>query len=63
MLVGVSQRLTRSTKVKVDREGETSALKRWNIGGGGDSRVRRVCVMLNAVSVTVNVFSRGLGAG
>ena len=33
MLVGVSHRLTRSTKVYIDREGETSALKMWNVGG------------------------------
>ena len=33
MLVGVSYRLTRSTKVYVDKEGEASALKRWNVGG------------------------------
>ena len=32
MLVGVSHRLTRSTKVYVDKEGETSALKRLNVG-------------------------------
>ena len=38
MLVGVSHRLTWSTKVYVDREEETSsALKRWNVDGGGDS--------------------------
>ena len=33
VLVGVSHRLTQSTKVDVDRDGETSALKRWNVGG------------------------------
>ena len=29
----VSQRLACSTKVYVDREGETSALKRWTVNG------------------------------
>ena len=33
MLVGVSHRLTWSTKVYVDKEGETLALKRFNKGG------------------------------
>ena len=33
MLVGVSHRLMRSTKVYVDREGEMLELKRWNVGG------------------------------
>ena len=41
-LVGMCQTLTRSTKVYVDREGETPALKKWNVGGGGDSRVSRL---------------------
>ena len=31
-----------STIVYVDRERETSALKRWNVSGGGDSRVMRL---------------------
>ena len=33
MFVGVSHRLTRLIKVYVDREGETSALKKWNVDG------------------------------
>ena len=33
MLVGVSHRLTKSSKVYVDREGETSALKKSNVDG------------------------------
>ena len=39
VLIGVSLRFTRSTKVYVDREGETSTLKRWNGGGGSDCQV------------------------
>ena len=37
VLVGVSHRLTQSTKVQVDREGEMPALKKWNVGGWGFS--------------------------
>ena len=46
----------KSTKVYVDREGETLALKRLNVGGGGDSRVTGVCVMFNAAGIAVNVL-------
>ena len=42
VLVGVSHRLTQSTKVYVDREGETSTLKKWNVGRGGDSRIMQL---------------------
>ena len=66
----MSHRLTQSTKVYVDRERETSVLKRWNVGGvvipgsccfhqGAVVRnFGRVCVMLNAADVAVDVFSR-----
>ena len=72
MLVGGNHRLTQSTKVYVDTEGETSALKRWNVDGmvilgscGFYQRAvvrsfRQVCVMLSAVGVAVNVLSRSL---
>ena len=33
VLVTVCHRHTQSTKVYVDREGETSAFKKWNVGG------------------------------
>ena len=67
LLVGVSHRLTRSTQVYVDREGETSVLKRWNIGGGGDSwvmqllskpavrRLRGIYVMLIVAGIAVSL--------
>ena len=32
VLVGVNHRLTRLIKIYVDSEGETSALKKWNVG-------------------------------
>ena len=66
MLVGVSHRLTRSTNVYIDREGKTSALKRWDIDGlvfmgsfGFHQRAvvknfKRVCVMLSAAGVAVD---------
>ena len=69
LLVGVSHKLTRSTKVYVDREGETSVLKKWNVdgvvilGSCGSSikravvrNFRRVCVMLNAAGIAVDVL-------
>ena len=71
---GVSHRLTKSTKVYVNRERETTALKRWNVDEGGDSQVmqlpskaavkssRRIYVMLNVAGITVDVFSQGLRA-
>ena len=74
LLVGVSHRLTLSTIAYVDREGETSALKKWNADGGGDSpvirlsskaavrRLRRIYVRLNVAGVAVDVLSQGLGA-
>ena len=70
MLIGVSNRLTRSTKVYVVREGKTSALKKVDCRWGGDSRVmrfpskaavrrlRRVYVMLNVADIAVDVLSR-----
>ena len=33
VLVGVSHRLIRSTKVYINREGEMSVMKKWNVDG------------------------------
>ena len=75
MLVGVSHRLTQSIKVYVNREGETSELKKWNVNGVGVilgscgfhqrpqlRRIRRIYVMMNVADVAIDVLSRGLGA-
>ena len=74
MLVRVSHRLTRSTKVYVDMEAETSTLKKVECRWGGDSRVmrfpskaavrrlRRIYVTVNVAGIAVDVLSRGFGA-
>ena len=67
-------RLTRSTKVYINREGETTTLKRWNVGGVMIRRscsfnqravvrsFREVCVMLDAAGIADDVLlSRSRG--
>ena len=71
VLVGVSHRLTQSTKVYVDWERKLSALKKWNVNGvvilGSCSfhqraavrSLRRICVMLYVAGVAVDVLASG----
>ena len=65
VLVGVSYRLMWSTKVYVNREGET--LKRWNVDGvvilnhvasikGCSKKFQMSCVMLNAAGIAIDVL-------
>ena len=50
----------RSTKVYVDRGKRNVDVEKVKRRWGGDSRVRRVCVMLNAACIAM-FLSRGLG--
>ena len=67
VLAGVSHRLTQPTKVYVDGEGETSALKKWYVGEvvilkscsfyqrAAVRSFRRICEILNVAGVVVDV--------